>query len=131
MTDHPNVATVRAGMDAFNRGDMEAFAASLADDVVWHAPGKNRFSGTFQGKAATLGRFQEQGAAGVRFAFVDLHDVVGGDDHVVALLRIRVTGPGGEFEGPSVFVFHQADGKLTEFWAMTEGQDEVDRVVDG
>jgi ketosteroid isomerase-like protein len=65
MTDHPNAATARATMSAFNRGDMETFAAALADDVVWHAPGKNRFSGDFVGKAAALGRFQEQAAAGV------------------------------------------------------------------
>jgi ketosteroid isomerase-like protein len=118
-------------MDAFNRGDMEAFAASLHDDVVWHAPGDNRFSGTFAGKAAALGRFKEQGEAGVRFSFVDLHDIVGGDDHVVALLTTKVEGPGGEFEGPSVFVMHVADGKLTEFWGMNETQAEVDRVIDG
>jgi ketosteroid isomerase-like protein len=118
-------------MEAFNRGDMETFAAGVADDVVWHAPGKNRFSGTFEGKAASLGRFREQAESGVRFSFTDVHDVVGGDDHVVALLTIAVNGPGGEHEGPSVFVMHVRDGKMTEFWAMNENQDAIDRVIDG
>ncbi len=131
MTDHPNVQAARAAMEAFNRGDVQAFADSLDDGVVWHAPGKNRFSGTFSGKAASLGRFKEQSEAGVTIAFTELHDVVANDDHVVAMLQIKVTGPGGEITNPSVFVMHVSDGKMTEFWAMNERQDEVDKVVDG
>lgn len=131
MADHPNAAVARAAMEAFNRGDNEAFAASLDDGVVWHAPGNHRFSGTFEGKAASLGRFKEMGAAGIRFGFSDLHDVVGGDDHVVALVTGTATGPGGEAESPSVYVMHMADGKLTEFWAMNQDQAAIDKVVDG
>ena len=48
---------------------------------------------------------------------------------MVALLNIRFTGPGGEVSSPSVFVMHVQDGKLTEFWAMNERQDEVDAVM--
>jgi ketosteroid isomerase-like protein len=118
-------------MDAFNRGDVQAFADTLADDVVWHAPGKNRFSGEFAGKAASLQRFQDQAEAGVTIGFTDVHDVVGNDEHVVALLETRVTGPGGEATGPSMFVMHVRDGKMTEFWAMNEHQAEFDKVIDG
>ena len=131
MAEHPNAQIARAGMEAFNRGDQETFTASLHDDVVWHAPGKNRFSGEFRGKAAALGRFKEQMEAGVNIGFTDLHDVVANDDHVVALLQVRVTGSGGEASGPSVFVMHIRDGKMAEFWAMNEHQDAFDKVVDG
>ena len=131
MADHPNAQIARAGMEAFNRGDREKFAASLHDDVVWHAPGKNRFSGEWRGKAAALGRFKELMEAGVSFMFTDLHDVVANDDHVVALLQVRTTGPKGQASGPSVFVMHVRDGKMAEFWAMNEDQDEVDKVIDG
>lgn len=131
MTDHPNAQTARAAMEAFNRGDVQAFAGSLTDDVVWHAPGKNRFSGDFRGKAASLGRFKEQTEAGVSFAFTDVHDVVANDEHVLAMLDVKTTGPGGEAAGHSVFVMHVRDGKMTEFWAMNDHQDEVDKVIDG
>jgi len=30
MAEHPNAAIARAGMEAFNRGDQEAFAAALS-----------------------------------------------------------------------------------------------------
>jgi ketosteroid isomerase-like protein len=66
----------------------------------------------------------------VTIEFVDVHDVVGGDDHVVGLLRIRVTGP-GEFTNPAVFVMHVRDGKLTEFWAMNDNQAEFDKAIEG
>jgi uncharacterized protein len=131
VAEHSNVETARAGIEAFNRRDLEAFAATLHDDIVWHAPGNNRYSGDFNGKAATLQRFKDQVEGGVTIEFVDVHDVVGGDDHVVGLLRVRVTGPGGEFTNPSVFVMHVRDGKLVEFWAMNDNQAEFDKAIEG
>lgn len=131
MAEHPNVQTARAGIEAFNKRDLAGFAATLDDGVVWHAPGKNRFSGDFNGKAATLQRFKDQVDGGVTLEFVDVHDVVGGDDHVVGLLTVKITGAGGEFTNPSVFVMHVRDGKLTEFWAMNEHQAEIDKVIEG
>ena len=130
MAEHPNVQTARTGMEAFNKRDLEGFAATVHDDVVWHAPGKNKFSGDFVGKAATLQRFKDQAESGVSLEFVDIHDVVGGDEHVVALLTVRVTAPGGELTNPSVFVMHVRDGKLNEFWAMNENQAEIDKLLD-
>jgi ketosteroid isomerase-like protein len=131
MAEHLNATIAREAMEAFNRGDLEAFAAAVHDEVVWHAPGDNRFSGEFRGKAAALGRFKEQAEAGVRLRFTDLHDVTASDEHVVALLRVRFEGPGGELENPSVFVMHVREDKLVEFWAMNERQADVDRVIDG
>ena len=49
----------------------------------------------------------------------------------MALLHVKVEGPGGELTNPSVFVIHLRDGQLTEFWAMNDRQGEFDRVVDG
>ena len=39
MPEHPNVALARDMLDAMNRGDMEAIAGFIADDVVWHEIG--------------------------------------------------------------------------------------------
>jgi ketosteroid isomerase-like protein len=131
MAEHPNAQRARESMEAFNQGDLAAFADSMHEDVVWHAPGRNRFAGDFHGKAAVLARFKEQAEGGVRLRFVDVHDILGSDDHVVALLHIAFTGPGGEVTNPSVFVMHMREGKIGEFWAMNDRQDEVDRIVGG
>jgi uncharacterized protein len=131
MAEHPNIAAARASIEAFKSRDMDGFAAGVHDDAVWHAPGKNGFSGTFNGKGAIIQRFKDQAAAGVNFGIGELHDLVGSDEHVVALVESHVTGPGGEVKNPAVFVMHVRDGKLTEFWGMNEHQDEVDKVIDG
>jgi uncharacterized protein len=38
--------------DALSAKDFPTVAAMFADDIVWHQPGNNRFSGTHRGGAA-------------------------------------------------------------------------------
>lgn len=129
MADHPNVDAARASLEAFMKGDVEGFAAGLADDSVWHIPGTHRFAGEFVGKEANLGRFKQMAEAGLKVSIDEIHDVVGGEDHVVALVRTSVSGSSGSASGNAVFVMHVRDGLLREFWAMNERQAEIDAVL--
>lgn len=129
MADHPNAQIARTAMDAFSKGDLESFAAALDEGVVWHAPGNNRWAGERRGKGETLERFRQQGEAGVRITFDDIHDVLGSDDHAVALLTIRFTDGDRTETSPSIFVMHVRDGKLVEFWATNERQAEIDALL--
>lgn len=129
MAEHPNVAAARAAIEAFSKGDVETMATGLADDAVWHVPGSNRFSGEFRGKAAVLERFQQMGAAGVQTSIDEIHDVVGGDDHVVALVRLRLSSGDTSATANAVWVMHTADGKMLEFWGLNDNQGEIDRVI--
>ena len=113
-------------MEAFSKGDFDTFVGTLADDVVWHAPGSTRFSGVREGKPAAMARFMEQREAGFVLTFEDIHDVLANDDHVVAMLTIRFARGDESISGPSVFVMHVRDGKLVEFWAMNEDQAAID-----
>jgi hypothetical protein len=131
MADHPNVETTRAALEAFMKGDVETFAASIADEAVWHVPGSHSFAGTFEGKAAIMGRFQEMAASGHVASIDEIHDIVGGDDHVVALVRTSLTGSGGSASGNAVFVLHVEAGRAKEFWAHNEHQAEIDRLLAG
>ena len=57
-TEHPNATLVREGMEAFDRGDIEAYGATLSDDIVWHqigAPTLQR-QGRDEGEHAGAGR---------------------------------------------------------------------------
>ena len=129
MADHPDAQTARAAMEAFSKGDMPTFTASLSDDVVWHAPGANRFSGTFNGKGDVMARFKEQAESGAALTFDDIHDIVANDEHVVAMLTLRLTKGDDVLTTPSVFVMHIRDGKLAEFWGMNERQAELDALL--
>lgn len=48
---HP-LAVVRHYFDALAAKDFATVAGMFADDIVWHQPGGNRFSGTHRGSAA-------------------------------------------------------------------------------
>jgi hypothetical protein len=47
---------------------------------------------------------------------LELHDVIGNDDHVVALATARAERAGRQLESSVVHVFHVRDGKVTEAW---------------
>ena len=130
MGEHPNAQIARSAMEAFSKGDLETFAATLDDAVVWHAPGVNQYSGERRGKADTLARFRQQAEDGVQIGFDDIHDVLGSEEHVVALLTIHFSKGEESVSMPSVFVMHIREGKLAEFWAMNERQAEVDALLD-
>ena len=129
MTDHPNAVKTRRALDAFNAGDMPALLELLDDSVVWHAPGTSRFGGQFEGKNQVLDRFRRMAEAGVVTTF-DVHDVVGNDDHVVALVHVTVVDSDGRrYEGPQVQVLHVQDGRAVEFWGMNQDQAAMDVVM--
>jgi hypothetical protein len=128
MSEHPNVATTRAGIEAFVKGDIAALTATIADDAVWHAPGNNPYSGTFIGKEETMTRMGRLAQEGVSISF-DIHDVVGNDEHVVAMVDATVTKGSSSCHGRQVQVFHVREGKLTEFWGYNEDQAAVDAVL--
>ena len=119
-SEHPNAQLVRNGMDAFNRGDMESYAALIADDVVWHQIG-----------APTLNSKQELydampgGEVDWKIA-TTLHDVVANDEHAVALVEANATRADGRtLTYRTAEIMHIRDGKLTERWAFAEDTQEI------
>lgn len=129
MTDHPNAAIARTAIEAFSRGDMAAMLELVDETVIWHAPGTNRFSGKFEGKAAVIDRFTRMAEAGVVTA-LEIHDVVGNDEHVVALVNATVTSADGRsYQTPQVQAMHIRDGRCVEFWGMNQDQAAMDEIL--
>jgi ketosteroid isomerase-like protein len=83
--EHPNVTLVREGFEALQRGDTAWMDQHLADDVVWHVGGNSKWAGAYEGKAKVLEYFARQAQATSGPPLVDVHDILGNDDHVVAL----------------------------------------------
>jgi len=115
MGEHPNATSVRHMMDAMNAGDMEAAAAALADDVEWHEIGRAEAR---HGKVALRGAMIG-GAADYQIT-VKLHDVVGGDDHTIALVEATATRGGHTLRYRTAEIFHIRDGKIVERWAFSD-----------
>jgi ketosteroid isomerase-like protein len=61
------------------------------DDVVWHVGGNSKWAGAYQGKAQVLDFFARQAQAMGGMPSVEVHDVLGNDDHVVTLGTAKAT----------------------------------------
>ena len=91
---HNNAELVRDLYDAFRTGDMPTVERLLADDVIWHAPGRGRNAGIRRGKAelyAAMGQLAELtgGSLGA-----EIHDVLANDHHAVIIQTTRGNRPG-------------------------------------
>jgi ketosteroid isomerase-like protein len=113
---HPNEDLIRRGYAAFATGDMATLGELFAEDVVWHAPGRNQLAGTFHGKDEVFGSFQKVAElAGGTFK-LEIHTVLADDEHVAVLARATGERQGRMLDDNSVQVFHVKDGKVTEQW---------------
>jgi hypothetical protein len=130
--EHPNVTIVRQGFEAFEKGDMEWMDRHLADDVVWHVGGNSKWAGTYEGKGKVLELFGKQAQAmGGTPPITDIHDILGGDDHVVVLGTAKASAPNGQSaEWKYTQIFHVKDGKATEVWGMAENDADIDPFLD-
>jgi ketosteroid isomerase-like protein len=108
---------------------MERMNDLLSDDIVWHVGGNSKWSGTFEGKGKVLGMFMRQSQAMTTKA--DIHDILGSDEHVVALGTASASAENGQSaEWRYAQMFHIRDGKATEVWGMAENDADVDPFLD-
>jgi uncharacterized protein len=110
---HPNEELLRREYEAFAREDLTVLDEILADDVVYHVPGNNPFSGDYRGKAAVFQLFREDRRASFRS---EIHDVLANDRHAVALTSVYGTRGDRVLEDITVHVVHVVGGKITEAW---------------
>ncbi|MFL5799594.1 MAG: nuclear transport factor 2 family protein [Actinomycetota bacterium] len=129
--EHPNVTLAREGFESFDRADMGWMDQHMSDDIVWHVGGNSKWAGTYEGKANVLDFFARQAQALGQSPAIDVHDILGNDDHVVAIGSAKATGPdGSSAEWKYTQVFHVKDGKITEVWGMAENDAAVDPFLD-
>jgi ketosteroid isomerase-like protein len=113
---HPNEDLARRGFEAFAIGDMATLNELFADDIVWHSPGNNQLSGTYRGKGQVFAQFQKVAEMTGGTFKVDIHALLGDDEHVVALTRASGEREGMTLNDNTVQVLHVKDGKVTESW---------------
>jgi uncharacterized protein len=113
---HPNEELARKGYEAFGKGDMQTVGELFADDIVWHASGRNQLSGDYNGKEQVFGMFaQLQELTGGTFR-LELHDILANDEHAVVLAEAHGEREGKTLNDRGVNVLHISNGKVTEFW---------------
>jgi ketosteroid isomerase-like protein len=113
---HPNEDLVRSGYDAFATGDIATLGELFADDIVWHAAGRNQLAGTYRGKEEVFGSFQKVAELSGGTFKLDIHAILADDDHVVALTHATAEREGATLDDNTIQVFHIKGGKVTEQW---------------
>jgi ketosteroid isomerase-like protein len=126
MADHPNAALIRRAGEAMAAGDMTVGMDATADDVVWHEIGRDE---PIRGKPALLERYQGM-PAGASIT-VDTHDVIGNDEHVVALVTATATMGDQSLTYRTAEIYHVRDGKITERWAFSDDTERINRFFGG
>ena len=116
LVEHPNAVAYRRTANAFRAGDRDALAELIDDEVVWHVPGTGPLAGDIHGREAVL-RWLERLHEVTHGTFtLQEHDVLGTDDHVVALSLTAAVQKGVGVKVHVVSVFHFRDGRQRERW---------------
>ena len=115
MSEHPNATRVRQLFRAFREHDLDAIRDAIAENAVWHFPGRTgQLAGSHEGHAgifAFLARVSE--LTGDTFE-LDLGDVLANDAHAIALFRGHAQRSGRTLYNPTCLVIRFEAGRAIE-----------------
>jgi uncharacterized protein len=118
-------------MGLISRGEVERFGeVLLADDVVWHWPGRSSVSGDYRGRDEALrllGGFRE--LTGDRLT-VEPIDILEGEDHLMSFTHVTAEKEGDRLDVMMADAMRFGeDGRVVEYWTLSNDQAAVDRFI--
>ena len=108
---------------AAQSGDQALLASLISADVVWHQPGKNRFSGTHRGMAAVgamLGGMME--VSGGTFTISRANHFMENADWVAINIEFKATREGAKLEQAGVDLLRIENGRIVEVRLFSSDQ---------
>jgi ketosteroid isomerase-like protein len=127
MSEHPNVALMRDGYDAFAKGDLEALRQLWTDDIQWHEGGHTELAGTYRGPDAIFaffGRLIELTDGTLR---VEPRALLADDTYGCAPVTLTARRGHRTVNALAVQLARFENGRLAEFWNTSPDEDELDR----
>jgi ketosteroid isomerase-like protein len=76
---HPNERLLRHKYDERARRDDASLFAILAEDVVWHVPGRSAISGVYRGRADVMNYVRRRRDLADGTVEITVHDVLAND----------------------------------------------------
>ena len=122
-----NAVIIRKAYEAFARGNIPAVFAAFEASIIWHVPGHSPLSGDYAGHDQIRGFFQRtMELSGGAFS-IEVHNVLAGDDLVVALVTVNAQRSGVSASFPEVHVWRMKNGKAIEFREYQGDEQREDR----
>ena len=114
LTPPQKIEMARKAIEAGSRGEVnpEGFSpdAVMRGSLVGEARGRDAVAAALKKAPTMFEEFQQQP-----------HAILADNDHVVALINLKVKSRGKTVEAQQVMVVHTNDqGQVTELWAMIE-----------
>lgn len=114
LTPQQKIDMARKALEAGNRGEVNP--EGLAPDVVLHGS----LVPEVRGRDAVVAALKKAPSNFEEFR-QEPHAILADNDHVVALINLKVKTKGRTVEGHQVLVVHTNDqGQITEMWGMIE-----------
>ncbi|MEU7986718.1 nuclear transport factor 2 family protein [Streptosporangium canum] len=127
MSEDPKITLARDSYDALAKGDLDHVRDNLlADEVVFHVPGRGPLAGEYHGKDQVLGylaKFTEMTDGSVRF---EPDSIIPGEDRTVVTVRVHGERAGRQLDDRGVHVFRITDGKISERWSYPQDLYNID-----
>ncbi len=109
-----NIALIRRGFDAFNKGDVATLGEILTADCVQHMAGDSRFSGDHKGRNNVLAMYAQMGTLTDGTMRAVLSDVYASEHGAVALYTAKAKRNGKKLDEKYALVFQIVDNKVTD-----------------
>jgi ketosteroid isomerase-like protein len=118
-------------MALISRGEVQRFGeVLLADDVVWHWPGRSSVSGEYRGREAALGLllgFHE--LTGNRLT-VEPVNILEGKDHLMSFTHVTADREDDHLDVMMADAMRFGpDGRVVEYWTLSNDQSAVDAFI--
>jgi len=117
---------IRRSYTAFARGDIAAVLAILAEDVLWHVPGRGLLSRDYRGHDEVLGFFGQFMELSDRTFRIQIDDVLANGERVVVLCTESAQRVGRSWSSWQVHVWTVNNGRATVFWQFQGDQQTED-----
>ena len=125
-TAEANQALIERAYDSFARGDIPTVMKALAEDILWHVPGRGPISREYRGHAEVVGFFQHFMELSEGTFRVVVDDVLAKGDRVIVLVTESAQRHGRRWSSPQVHAWTIKNGRATIFWQFQGDQQTED-----